>query len=231
MSRMRRLVKFLLMGVLALIVLVALLFGVATLIVPQYRHEVVQRLSQQLDRPVHIHHLALGWHDWYPSFRLEGVVVSRKDGTRLVGLNAVRVGLDPLSLIQGQVRPANIMINGLAFTLVRDPRGQLYVQGLRSVQRGTGNALPAYYLSLLAGAPNVDLSNGRVHWIDHSQRYAADNVVLRDVQLHLQAGHQSRQLQAQAKLPARLGRRIDLKISLSGLRIDPALGRAAAGFG
>lgn len=204
--------------ILALLAAGFLLFQAAEFIAPQYNKLVEQRLSARLGRPVRVGQVVLAWQGWHPSIRLKHVVVMQNNGVPLIRLGAVRVGIDPFTLVTGHIRPTSVTATGLSLSVERKSNGKIRISGLQSVIGGSGAGhVPAVrYLAELPRIPRIRVTRANISLRDYSQQYPVSSLELSDVQLTFSAGRDHRQLSASAQLPQHLGGRIVLEASMNG---------------
>ncbi|MGB1557407.1 MAG: YhdP family protein, partial [Oceanococcaceae bacterium] len=127
MSGLRRLL-WLGLG-LALIALAAATgFRMAMYYAPEYRELVAQKVGEALSAQVEIGGLALGWSGWAPALDMYALSYQQGDAEPLRA-ERLRVGFDPLALLQGELRPRRLILAGTE--LVAYPEGEQWtIRGL-----------------------------------------------------------------------------------------------------
>lgn len=134
MERVRR--RFWTRTITALAVLVILvasasgLFQIAVLAVPGYRTDIENYVSEVAGRPVRIGKLDLTWRYTYPSLDLGQVALMDGDGkTVLLEAERLRLGFGLRRLLQGNVSPNRLELQGLTLDVDIDPDGRLSAPG------------------------------------------------------------------------------------------------------
>lgn len=189
----RRLLKWSLGGLAALVILAALgvgLFRIAANLLPRYHARIQQQVSAQLGAPVRLGRISLRWHGLGPEIAVRDVrILSPSSRRAVITVRRLRLDFSLFAFIHGTAaRPSRISADGLRMTLVRRRDGSLAVAGLPSSRGGGGGSLQAMLadgFSLtdssvrleLAGAPaevwefspiTVEIGTGYEHSVDVS---------------------------------------------------------------
>ena len=95
---------------------------------PEYRERLVAELETRLQADVEIGRLNLAWEGFGPAVSMQEVRLQAADAAPLRA-DALRVGLDPLRLLRGQLQPRRITIDG-AEVVVHHAQGRWQLRGL-----------------------------------------------------------------------------------------------------
>lgn len=165
---MGRTSKILIEIVLGLLVLTALLLGLAIWRVSSgpvslnFLTPLIERALTEADSDVtiDIDDTVLVWGGWERNFdlRLRGVSVLARDGRRVAQLPEIAVGFSPKALARWMLAPERIELSGLHLNLVRDEEGRLQV--LPDQQAGESRAVVPDFLADLLAPPNPDKPMG-----------------------------------------------------------------------
>ena len=179
---MRTLRKFLI-GFVILWGLLALLVRSATPFIADYREQLAAQLSAYLGTPVTIGEINARWYGLRPLLEFGEVVLGGADER----LHADRLTLDlsAKGLLFGSVLDAlRVTIDGMQLTLVREPGGQVRLEGVGPLFEGGELMLPRH----------LHLVDTQVVWIDHRTNtppLSIDDVTVvlarRDMRLRLRA--------------------------------------------
>ncbi|MDN5865120.1 MAG: TIGR02099 family protein [Gammaproteobacteria bacterium] len=139
----RRLLKWSLGTLAALVILAAVLVGlfrVAANVVPGYHDEIEQRISAQIGAPVELGKVSLVWHGWGPALVFNEVrILNQKTGNVVLGAERLRLDFALLSLVHGlDARPYAIHLEAPTATLRQMPDGSIVLPGLSFSSAGTG---------------------------------------------------------------------------------------------
>ncbi|HVH34171.1 MAG TPA: YhdP family protein [Tahibacter sp.] len=161
--RLRRLRIALTVGLACLIILAAVLVGLARLLLPQvglHKARVERFLSEQLQRPVSIDQVQGFWGDGGPLLRLDGVHVAASD-VRLPPLviPQAEIGLDLGAWLGRNRHWSEFRIRGLDLRLERGADGRWQVSGLAGGDAEAGD-------NPLLSLGGVVLRDARVHVVD-----------------------------------------------------------------
>lgn len=156
-----RILKKLLIGVVIVWGLLALMVRAATPFIADYREQIAAAVAEQLGVPVSIGSLKSRWYGLSPLLEFHQV----RFGTttpELIEIERLSVDLEPTELLSGSLVDAlRLTIDGMQLTVIREPTGQLHLQGIGTLnpqhaQRHGPVPLPSHIRSL----------NTRVIWID-----------------------------------------------------------------
>ena len=196
-----------------LLMLFAVMLGIARLWVPvlgDYRTAAEQALGELLNQPVTIDRMDATWRGLNPVIKLRGVSLAGElPGTPLMEVDEVWVGIDiEAYLHEREIRPASIDIIGADLTVIREPDGRLYLDGIASGTGGGGG------LSALLRMERLAIHDSRVIFRD----LKAERAPLRfsDVTLALRNESAQYSVIGYAMLPPELGYRVDIQSVLKG---------------
>lgn len=184
-------------GCALLTVLVALYVSLGRQLVPlvaEYRNDAQDKAEQALGMPVHIGALEGRWSGLAPVLLVRDVQLG--DGPNALRLDAVRVVPDLwASLMERQLRIAQIELGGLQVSLHEDENGRWALKGLPVTQAQSLD--PEQVLTQLQVVSKVSLFDSQVT-LEPFQR---DPTTLTYVSLGLQTGSVRQRLDARATLP------------------------------
>jgi uncharacterized protein (TIGR02099 family) len=142
--------------------LVALLTRLATPLLSELRDGVATLASDTLGIPLTIGGIQARWHGMRPIIELRDVDIGDAPET----VHAARVSLN-LSLhklfSRDLLRDSSIVIDGMRLTVVREPTGQVHLEGIDLLEGEDGDGPPAGGFALPA---KLRLVNTRLVWID-----------------------------------------------------------------
>ena len=95
--------------------------------------------------------------DWVPRLRLEDARLLHRSGTPILILPEARVGFDPESMLQGEVRPSTLLLSGARIDLTRNADGRLDI-GIGVTGATVIDGLPALFAALDAALAQPALS-------------------------------------------------------------------------
>ncbi len=219
---LRRCVQFALGLVAALwLLLLAAWLALHWLILPHaddWRGAVEAYASRALGAPVRIGHLDIDSAGWRPSLDLRGLQLYDPQGREALRLERVRATLSPRSLLAGQLRFSQVVVDGARLELQRDADGRLRVAGFAWDAAAAGDRrLRDWVLA----QPELAIRDARVVWTDATR--SAPPLALQDVDLVLRSRAQHHALRVDATLPPQWGGRA----SLRGRFTQPLLATAA----
>ena len=125
---------------------------------PEYRERLVAELETRLQADVEIGRLNLAWEGFGPAVSMQEVRLQAADAAPLRA-DALRVGLDPLRLLRGQLQPRRITIDG-AEVVVHHAQGRWQLRGL---PRAEGDADPELFWRTLESLDSIRVRNAVLH--------------------------------------------------------------------
>lgn len=125
---------------------------------PEYRERLVAELETRLQADVEIGRLNLAWEGFGPAVSMQEVRLQAADAAPLRA-DALRVGLDPLRLLRGQLQPRRITIDG-AEVVVHHAQGRWQLRGL---PRAEGDADPEMFWRTLESLDSIRVRNAVLH--------------------------------------------------------------------
>jgi uncharacterized protein (TIGR02099 family) len=157
-----RLLKRFLAGLILVAGLVALLTRLATPLLSELRDDVAMLASETLGIPLSIGAIQARWHGIRPIIELRDVDIGDAPET----VHAARVSLN-LSLnklfSRDLLRDSSIVIDGMRLTVVREPTGQVHLEGIGLLVDDDNEGTTAGAFALPA---TLRLVNTRLVWID-----------------------------------------------------------------
>lgn len=155
-----RILRNLLIVVVILWGLLALLVRSATPFIADYRGELGDVLSRQLGVPVTVGRLDARWHGIAPLLELQQISIGSGEDT--IAIERASLDLNLRELLSGPPLDAiRLSFEGMSLTLVREPSGQLHLEGIGRIGLD-GEAAPGTPLL----PSEIRLFDTRVVWID-----------------------------------------------------------------
>lgn len=213
---LRRLLQLLWFGFAALLILMAVTFSAARLLLPlmgDQRAGLETRMELLLQRPVRIGRMDAAWRGFGPTLQLHQLRVLDETGDReLLAVDALWLHLDLFaSLRQRSLVVSDASLVGLDLDLVRRPDGRIALRNM---------PLPVHALSVERVLDNLEelgelsLQGTRLRWED--QTGAIPDLRLEDVTLRLQALDRALWADLDVPLPAAYGSRLRASLRLAG---------------
>jgi len=200
-----RILRKLLIGLVILWGLLALIGRTATPLVTDYRPQIAAFLATQLGVPVSIEGLQARWHGLRPLLELRGLALG--DAGESLAVDKVTLDLAIGDLLSRRPLDAlRIIVERAQLTLVREPGGQLHLEGFGALI--ARNSAPESQLALPG---RLHLVNTQLIWID--RRYAKPALVIDDI--NVVAERDDQRLQLRASLRSESGS-VELSAQLEG---------------
>jgi len=194
-------------------VLLALLITASRLLLPlveDYRHELEEKISEQIGKPVTVGKLGAHLRGFYPELVLKEVAVLSVDRKITAArLKEIRVGIGASNLLTRiAIRPLWVTLVGAELTVVREKDDSLSVHGLGS--DGKKSEFP-YWL----------FENGRFEILEsklsfQNLKVESPVVELTNLKASLLSDGDRHQIDVQAELPEKEGRSLAVKIDYEG---------------
>jgi len=186
------------------------LYGVLLPRVGAWKPEMEARASAALGVTVRIGQIEVPSSGWVPALVLSEVALLDEQGRTALRLPRVSAALSVQSLLSLELRFEQLLIEGAALEIRRDPSGRIRVGGLRldddTPQPVDGGQASADWL-LAQG--EFAIRGGQVRWVDEWR--GAPPLVLQDVDFVLRNGLRRHEFRLDATLPAPLGQRASLR--------------------
>lgn len=212
-----------------LVVLVAIFFGVARILLPHvsdYKTDISSAVSDYIGQPVEVRKLNAEWRGFGPALVLEDFTMLNAEGGKpVLKLSEARLDFNLIvSLFMLQPILSNITLVGADLVLTRDEGGRFSVAGIEGQgEAGEVDSVTQWIFS--QGKLRLEKSN--IIWRDRmfrrrEMRFSSINATLRNSgSRHI--------LDASAILPAELGKSLDVHIDLRGGLLD-ARGRSVGAY-
>lgn len=227
MPMLRRVLQLLWLTAAALLILAAVAFSAARLLLPlmdDQHARLENRLESLLQRPVRIERMDAAWRGFGPTLQLHGVrILAEEDGEELLAVEALWLHLDLVaSLRQRSLVTSAASLVGLELDLVRRPDGRI---GLRDMPLPLGRFSIERVLATLHVLGELSFLQTRLRWED--QTGAIPGLVLEDVTLRLEAEEQALWADLEVPLPAAYGNRLRASLRVAGeaTRLEELHGR------
>jgi len=202
-----RILKKLLIGLVILWGLLALLVRATTPFIADYREQLAAVVAQQLGVPVSIGSLKARWYGLRPLLEFDRVRFGEPDGEALE-VKRVTFDLAPEQLLMGAWLDATrVTIDGMQLTMIREPTGQLHLEGIGTLAAAYGTERGP-----LALPRHIRLLNTRVAWID--RKAGKPPLMIQNIAVVL--NHDGGRLQVRASLETERGS-AELSARLDGL--------------
>ncbi len=195
----RRLVRRLWLSLVVLLLLLALAFSAARLLLPlasYYRVELVEALSRHLGVPLAVEHIEARWYGWGPRLGFHGLTLYESGSERpLLSLDEAVVQLDLLpSLRRGVPQFSRLTLRGLRLAMIRRQDGSIQLLGGTAGQMLDARQL----LSWLQARRTLALEDGALDL--HDERHPGEVWHFRDLALYLSNEGALHRLQVQMAL-------------------------------
>ncbi len=183
--------------------------------VPAYRRDLEAAVASALGHPARIGSMALTWSGPRPTLDLRDVALLAADGTPLLDLRRLRLGLSPTRMITGPRTPDRVEVDGLTLAAAIDADGQLHLDGIDLAGSGD-HALAddlARFAQLRLHDVRITLRDARLG-TQPPLPFVLEHATLR----HGRAGYR---IEAQLLPPATLARRVRVAAQLDGSLAEP----------
>lgn len=214
-------------GTVSTIIVAAVVMSLARVLLPladDYRGRVEQWVSAQLGEPVRIREMNVRLLGASPTLIFSGVELreSSDSGARF---DELHFGFDPVASLRRMQPVLNkVVIRGASLSIERLPSGQFRVHGL--ALKG-GDAAPtrdsAALGGLLSSQPAVIIRDSSIIWQDH--RRGGESFTFKGLEVELNNTGERHRLDAEFRLPEKLGGAVRLAVDLEGDLFRPDLGR------
>jgi uncharacterized protein (TIGR02099 family) len=216
----RRAWTALISGVASLVILAAVmsaLFRVAVQLVPGYRTQLQNWVSQTVGHPVRIGSMRLLWHVAEPVLELDDIeMLASPGGAASIRAQRMRIGISPLRLLSGDRVPDRVILTGLDLTVHIDADGHVSVAG---VSGGGGGRDASAVLRDLARFDRIRLKDCRLRL--SVARLGGAPLGFGFSMLFEHSGRNST-LQAQLQPPSTLARSVIVTADVQGALEQPA---------
>jgi uncharacterized protein (TIGR02099 family) len=203
--------------ILTAVVLVAL--RLALPLAGQYKDQIVQAVSQALDRPIRVASLEPEWRGLGPVIVFNDMQLLDETGTRtMLRFNQARVGIDVVnSLLHRRIEDSYLSVSGVDITLVRHADGTLGVEGFGAMKTGgsAGEQNRAMVQQWLQAQRRIRIRDSDIYWRD--ERRPEGHMHFAQVALELRndaPGHHV--VAGSVVLPRSLGHTLNVVLSFRG---------------
>ena len=185
-------VKTLIVGLVIAWGVLALAVRSATPLLGEYRDELAAYASGQLGTPVSIGGLKARWYGLRPLLEMRDVTLGAAPES--IAVDRVELDLALTRLLRGSLLDAlRVTVDGLELTAVREPGGQVHLEGLRRQETGQESEPPRL-------PSHLRLLNTRVTWID--RKTASAPLPFDDVNILIDRDGDAVRLRANLQTPA-----------------------------
>jgi len=213
----RRVLLYLWYGIAGSVITLALLLSAARLALPMmdgYRQQVQDWLIARSGEDIRIGGLDLAWHGLGPEIRLLDVVWLDKQAQPLLKAGVVGLGLDLWDYFRRGVLTTNwIGLDELELGLRETEDGQWLVAGLAAQDS------PLDPVALILAQPSVTLEQVDLNLLPRAERGLGE-LRFRDLNLRLRNRGDQHILKLDTRLPAELGKQLELAVDVSGQVAD-----------
>jgi uncharacterized protein YhdP len=191
MPMLRRILQLLWFAFAALLILMAVTFSAARLLLPHMgdqRAQLENRLETLLQRPVRIERMDAAWRGFAPTLQLHQLrILDETGGEELLALEALWLRVDLFeSLRQRTLVTSDASLVGLDLDLVRRPDGRI---GLRDMPLPLRQLTMERVLAALDAVGELSLLQTRLRWED--QTGVMPRLELHDLTLRLEVRDQA----------------------------------------
>jgi len=166
-----------------------------------YKATIEEYLTSEVGQPVIIQELHTEWDGIYPSFLARGLRIRSTDGAQsAMRVGELRMSVDPLPLLRGEVALRHISINGLTIGLLRGLDGRISVMDLVEKRRDDNNI--AAILGWWFRQERVSFRGGTVVW--HDEADPAGPLTISNIGIELLAEEGKHRFTGFAGLPSGL---------------------------
>ncbi|NOR52429.1 MAG: hypothetical protein GQ470_07405 [Gammaproteobacteria bacterium] len=230
-NALRRIVSYLLIGVIIMTALSSLMLRLLTPMLGEYRVDIEQWASQLIQQPISIQSIDARIDGFTPKLNLVGVELL--DSSRLFpiarfGELSIHFGMLH-SLMSGRLTLDHIELYGLDILLVRDADGAVSVSGLGGVkskpedsQRPSKNEEKKAGLGFatwLLQQRKISIRKSHISWVDLQQQ---KNLDFPDSSITLQNSGNKHTIYGLFELPDELGKELEINVNLTGEVADRA---------
>ncbi len=213
----RRAARFVWYGTAAVLVLLAVLYTVARLMLPQLaerKAEIEQYLSAKSDHTVRIEILSTFWDGLYPGVFIEGLRIYAGDNRRpAVRLAEVRISLALLPLLWGRLEVHRLVLTEPTLTVERLSDGRFRVSGFDPMPVAEDSA-DEKFINWLLSQNEFIIQRGQVRWVD--QKSKEPPLLLSQIEAHLKNSGERHRLGITARFPAAVCRECALVLDIRG---------------
>lgn len=195
-----------------IVLLVAIGVTIIRVLLPDigiYRGEIEAWVSQYMGYPVAIRSLDATWEGWIPHLHLRDIdLLDRQGNETITHFSSARISIAPVAtLLQRQIVPRHLLVSGFELSILRQPDGSIYIQGISLDDRPYSGNNRNELAEWLFNQNRIEITNGSVEWVDI--RYDRTAVDLKDVHLLLRRDGERLQLEGSARLPGMYGDRMN----------------------
>lgn len=213
---LRRILQLLWFAFAALLILMAVTFSAARLLLPHMgdqRAQLENRLEILLHRPVRIERMDAAWRGFAPTLQLHQLRILDETGSEeRLTLEALWLRVDLFeSLRQRTLVTSDASLVGLDLDLVRRPDGRI---GLRDMPLSIRQLSMERVLAALDAVGELSLLQTRLRWED--QTGAMPRLEMHDVTLRLEVRDRALWADAEVPLPPAYGERLRASLRITG---------------
>jgi uncharacterized protein (TIGR02099 family) len=169
--------------------------------IDQYRNEIAQWVSHQVNQPVEFDRIVASWQGWTPVIELTDFrLKDRTSGSVLTRFARASIAIDlRRSFRRKEFIPGALMVSGVSISLARGDDGSIRIEGIApqdtEVSSLYQNAL-AYWLQMQR---QLTIESASITWRDQKSLFRP--VVFGNVTLQIRSDGERRQLEGMARLP------------------------------
>jgi uncharacterized protein (TIGR02099 family) len=178
--------------------------------VAEHREQIAAIAAHTIGQPVKIGAIEAGWYGLRPQINLSDVRILDAEGREALVLPSIENVLSWSSLLHGEVRLSELVIDGPRLTVRRDAAGAIYVAGLKL----GGNPGRPGFTDWLLGHDEIAIRNAEIEWNDEMR--GAPPLALSALNLRLRNDGDEHSIGLVARPPAALGSRLELRAQLAG---------------
>lgn len=191
----------------------------------QYKDQIVQAVSQALDRPIRVASLEPEWRGLGPVIVFKDLQLLDKSGTRpMLRFAQARVGIDLVrSLLHWRLEDSYLSVTGVDIVLVRHADGNWGVEGFGAMKTGgdAGQQNRAMVQQWLEAQRRIRILDSDIYWRD--DRPPGRHMHFAQVDLDLRNDSQRHHvLSGSVVLPRSLGHTFNMVVSFTGPLLETA---------
>ncbi|MHB1239109.1 MAG: YhdP family phospholipid transporter [Gammaproteobacteria bacterium] len=203
-------------AVAALVILAAVAVAAVRALLPMtthYQRQIEALAGRYLGLPVQCSRVDARWYGLHPVLQLQNVVLrDPQRGGVLLRVREVRLGVNLGALLERQLEPATITLEGATLSLVRDPDGRIHPADVPPSARLTPEQLLARFAAI--GAVRLRVTGSDLLWWD--RQAGAAPVRFTRVAVSLERSGRGYLLSGAADLPTSFGHQVSFVAESDG---------------
>ncbi len=183
--------------------------------IEQYHPQITASMSRAIGNPVRIGKIQGDWHGWQPRLNFTDVRILDAQGQAALVLPSIDTSVSWMSLLTAELRFASFEIDRPELLIRRDAQGQFFIGGVALLPQGKQeNSLADWLLH----QSRMVARDALIVWVDEQR--AAEPLVLRQVNLHIESLFNHHQFALTALPPEELATPLDVRGDFHGASFD-----------